>query len=407
MNELKEEIKSANSLIGNKKLNTKIKEATADLDCKSIKERTFCVLNDVTKIPKCSCCSKQVRFDKLKNEYSRFCSLSCYSMWRKENKLFRTNTTNEKLLKDKDNYVQCKVCGSAVKSIASHVKLSGDDIHKNWDLERYKKEFPNEPIIAKNTSKILSEKSKGENNAMHSSKTTKEFRQSISPFSIEFYKRKFSNESLEQQEKRLKEFISTVDYDSRLTESQLDYWIEKCNGDVEQAKELYKERQSTFTKEKCIKKYGEEKGLEVYNDRQEKWSIIMEEKYQNGEYHRSNGSNISSLNYEIVEYLPKTKYCLENEWFIHTGKRIYYYDYKLGNKIIEFNGDYWHCNPEIYESTFYNKSKQMYAQEIWNFEVIKLQAAKDNGFEVLTIWESDFKKHKKETLQRCVDFLKE
>ena len=33
-------------------------------------------------------------------------------------------------------------------------------------------------------------------------------------------------------------------------------------------------------------------------------------------------------------------------------------------KIIEFYGDYWHCNPLKYNSTFFNKHKELTAKQI-------------------------------------------
>ena len=48
--------------------------------------------------------------------------------------------------------------------------------------------------------------------------------------------------------------------ENRLSETQLDYWIEKKGYNEEEAKIKLSERQSTFSLEKCISKYGEEEG---------------------------------------------------------------------------------------------------------------------------------------------------
>lgn len=384
-------------------------EVSKNLDCKTKKERIFCNENGITsnsQKPKCKICSLPSKFNDTKNIYNKTCSKSCYNEWRKQDLISRKTKENNLLLQNKDEYFECKVCGTAVKAIASHLKLKKDEVHKDWDLKRYRKEFPNEPIISKKTSQILSEQSKGEKNAMHRTKTTKEFRQSNSPCSIEFYKRKFPNETLKQQQKRLKDFIEGVDYSERLTESNLEYWIEKCGGDLEKANRLYKERQRTFTKEKCIEKYGEEKGLEVWRERQEKWSTKMENMYKEGKFSRYNNKTFSKLSMEIIDNLPKEDaHFNENEFWIREGQRFYYVDYERKGKIIEINGDYWHCNPEIYQSDYFHKNKNMYAHQIWDYDNEKLNTLQEKGYQVLVIWEKDFNNDKEGTIRKCLEFL--
>ena len=36
---------------------------------------------------------------------------------------------------------------------------------------------------------------------------------------------------------------------------------------------------------------------------------------------------------------------------------------------------------------------------------MKIKTANDEGFDVLTIWDSEYKKNKMETIQKCLDFL--
>ena len=65
------------------------------------------------------------------------------------------------------------------------------------------------------------------------------------------------------------------------------------------------------------------------------------------------------------------------------------------NLIIEYNGDYWHCNPKKYNSTYFNKKKSKYAWEIWEYDKNKLELIKNNGYILEVIWESDFKSNDK------------
>jgi G:T-mismatch repair DNA endonuclease (very short patch repair protein) len=65
------------------------------------------------------------------------------------------------------------------------------------------------------------------------------------------------------------------------------------------------------------------------------------------------------------------------------------------NLIIEYNGDYWHCNPKKYNSNYFNKKKSKYAWEIWEYDKNKLELIKNNGYTLEVIWESDFKNNNK------------
>lgn len=52
--------------------------------------------------------------------------------------------------------------------------------------------------------------------------------------------------------------------------NRIEYYLAKGMS-YEDAEKALKERQSTFSKEKCIKKYGKEKGEEIWLERQNKW----------------------------------------------------------------------------------------------------------------------------------------
>jgi len=65
------------------------------------------------------------------------------------------------------------------------------------------------------------------------------------------------------------------------------------------------------------------------------------------------------------------------------------------NLIIEYNGDYWHCNPKKYNSNYFNKKKNKYAWEMWEYDKNKLELIKNNGYNLEVIWESDFKNNNK------------
>lgn len=59
------------------------------------------------------------------------------------------------------------------------------------------------------------------------------------------------------------------------------------------------------------------------------------------------------------------------------------------NYCIEYNGDYYHANPNIYNENFLNKHMNLTAKEIWDRDEIKIKYMNDIGFKTDIIWEYD------------------
>ena len=60
--------------------------------------------------------------------------------------------------------------------------------------------------------------------------------------------------------------------------------------------------------------------------------------------------------------------------------------------IIEFYGDYFHCNPRTYtDPSFYNRTLHMTAADKWKYDRRRLAAFRKNGYRTLVVWESDWR----------------
>jgi G:T-mismatch repair DNA endonuclease (very short patch repair protein) len=79
----------------------------------------------------------------------------------------------------------------------------------------------------------------------------------------------------------------------------------------------------------------------------------------------------------IEKLVPKSKYFAD----------IILLDKK---KIIEYNGDYWHCNPKKYDADYFNKKIKKYAKDIWENDLQRRKSLENLGYSILCIWESDF-----------------
>lgn len=245
--------------------------------------------------------------------------------------------------------------------------------------------------------KIASDAIKGIKNPNHKSATDDITRKKRSPFSKNF-------KGYKTEEDR-KEFLKLIDWSSRITSTQLEWWLNKGYS-LEEAQKLLKERQTTFTLDKCITKHGQEKGTRIFNERQSKWKKSLQENFEREGDSRSPSSKFANeIITQLCDYLKIEKPTKEKWMKCKETGNAYSYDFTYKKKIIEFNGDYWHCNPKIYESFFFNKNKGLTADEIWKHDNKKNNLAKKHGYQVLIIWENDWNTKQKETLKKCINFL--
>lgn len=115
----------------------------------------------------------------------------------------------------------------------------------------------------------------------------------------------------------------------------------------------------------------------------------MKKRIANGEL---KSFNRSKPEFEIIKYLESINLKVQPSFIIESKIfDIYIPDLNL---LIEYNGDYWHCNPKKYNSTYYNKKKSKTAKEIWEYYKNKLDLVKKYNYNCIVIWESDYKKDK-------------
>lgn len=178
-----------------------------------------------------------------------------------------------------------------------------------------------------------------------------------------------------------------------------------------EAEDLQSNSQKLFSKEICIKKYGEIKGIQVWQARQDDWQTKLnakspEEKARINRAKLSKGITVSKAEKMIVEKLstlgiiPKTQFTI-----LENNKKQFVYDIMYNNKIIEYNGDFWHLNPAMYSENFVNPRTKMIAKDKWKYDEYKIQFAQDQGFQVMVVWESEFKENKEKVIEQCIKFL--
>ncbi len=64
--------------------------------------------------------------------------------------------------------------------------------------------------------------------------------------------------------------------------------------------------------------------------------------------------------------------------------------------IIEVYGDYWHCNPKLFEEDFYHPQLKKTAKEKWQSDLVRQQYFESLGYTVEIIWEDELNNYRKQ-----------
>jgi very-short-patch-repair endonuclease len=78
------------------------------------------------------------------------------------------------------------------------------------------------------------------------------------------------------------------------------------------------------------------------------------------------------------------------------GRAIVDFYVKELQKVVEFYGDYWHCNPKIYKHDDIIKhpgASGKLVNEVWEHDRRREDAIKSLGVDVMVVWESDFREN--------------
>jgi hypothetical protein len=99
---------------------------------------------------------------------------------------------------------------------------------------------------------------------------------------------------------------------------------------------------------------------------------------------------ISKAEKELAKTFRRLNYRVKSQHLIES----YHFDLFVEelNLVIEYNGDYWHCNPLKYAPDFLHPQKQITAMELWEHDQMKKDLAIERGYNYHVIWESDYNK---------------
>jgi len=271
--------------------------------------------------------------------------------------------------------------------------------------------------------------------------------------SIESFIRKYGEEGKEK-------YLSWKENVGKASKNRntIDFFISKYGEDVGRERyNLYIERQRISHSEQVrgkekhkeissrsgnnrlsyIKKYGEEDGIKRWEERQKKWLLKMQSKTDE-EKKIINEKKKTTLNNFIARYGEtegKHRYRKMLERRMDTFNSMYpsmsckgcldeierrlnividrecfvdrfVVDGLYKNNVIEFYGDYFHCNPILYEENFYNPYIKKMATDKWKDDNERIDIIRKCGYNVYIIWESDWNSDKNRIIEELKNVIR-
>lgn len=334
-----------------------------------------------------------------KNEFTTtskatYCSNGCKELLRKRRIIEgnakiqeRRRQENNEKYKDVVDIPTCKLCNWKSISLQNHL------ITHNLTVQQYRDQYQatNAEIFHSSYTKIKSDRISGDKNPGYQHNGT------MSSFSKAYTKYDGLTEDLKIR--NIHNQISKANDSKRKNNSYTttaEYYITR-GFSPEEAEVLLKQRQTTFSLEKCIEKYGKEAGTERWINRQEKWLASSGV--------TSLKSGVSKISQELFNALSE-QYTMfscffatnghenNNEYVLKTPQGVVRLDFFVPatGKIIEFDGDYWHSD----------KNPRKICRETRDY---KIKTAFPH-YQILHVWEGEYRKDKEGTIQKCLNFLK-
>jgi len=204
---------------------------------------------------------------------------------------------------------------------------------------------------------------------------SKEERQKITPRSIKYWLEKgLSIEDATLQQKMFND------------RSSLSYFVSNLGTELGQRayQESCQKRTVVNNLQSYINRHGEEQGLEIW-----------QAKYKNrGPDSKLARAFFDQLYQRLPQYIKDQniyyKGLTEKEFGIRGVNQYYWFDFVISDIkfCIEFNGSYWHADPEIYApgTVLKMSGKEVLVDDKWKQDREKKQALESQGFIVKTVW---------------------
>lgn len=299
---------------------------------------------------------------------------------------------------ENEDFVICKICGQKGADLGTHII----DRHKITVAE-YKSQF----LGASIKSQRIRDNLKGNKNPAYNHGGR------LSPWSKNFLYG-YNEERHNLQIKKHKQMLIDNRENNKFN---IEYWLRKTDNNKELAKELYSKFQ-TRDLAWFMSKFGKEEGVTRHRNKIEKWLNTLKSKSIE-ELARINTSKVrkstrsySKAEKELFNVLKSKIPDMKDQLAIckdlsNPYKRFYLYDMAYKNKIIEYNGVFWHAHSNFYDEKFVNPYNHRTYKEIHDRDAHKLKVAENAGYSVHVVWEHEYNENKSKVIEECLVFLKQ
>lgn len=315
----------------------------------------------------------------------------------------------------------CKICGYQSIILSHHIKnehnLTTKEYCEKFNCDKY--DVFSKEYVEKKAKEYCDGLKEGKyKNNFQINNPGKNHGGKFSPYSKNFIKYEgLSQKEVDNTISQIFEKRNELYTQGDILSSQFGYWLKQGLSQEEALLKL-KKRQTTFTLEKCIAKYGEEEGTKRWKKRQERWlksftnkpqeelERIYKAKMEYGGYSKISQDLFWKLYERIKDKFKKIYFATldkqskqytekNNEYVLFINPKTpnngcYFLDFLVLDcmKVIEFDGDYWHSRAE-------NKERD----EKRNIEILT------KGFEILHIKECDYRLNEQQIIDNCIEFL--
>jgi very-short-patch-repair endonuclease len=296
--------------------------------------------------------------------------------------------------------MKCEICGFEGKSLVSHITRK-----HNMSIESYKKKYD---VISVHTVTVeqknhLSSLWKERMKIPYWKNKMSENKKSI--WNVEYWiSLGYSkDDAVDIVKKYQSENSKKRDYTTSPSILNKQHWIKK-DYSIEDASQKISEIQSKLSAHSS--KFT---GHTHNEDSKSKISNSMKSHirlYGNGEWASHFGDSWSSITrsngeIEVFNYVSGLYETATANQFI-CGYNI---DIAVGNKLIEYFGDFWHGGELLFNELDIHPVRKIPIYEIIEYDKIKINTLIETGYEVLIIWESEYNMNKLEVFDKIKKFL--
>ena len=360
-------------IIQNSPYVTQIENISNVIGSKNPRQILWHILNDQIEKPICKMCNVNfAKWHEDKWEYRLFCSGSCASKY------------SSILYREKCN----KLLG-----VSHHTKLESCKQKKiETCLKKYGTEYTTQNKEIKQKRKETCQKIYGGNAPACSI----DVRNKMQDTSIERYGVPIATERTDIRNKISKTCLERYGVENALQHPR---FVQKSRETSFQRYKRFSHMQKTFS-EYCFNTTSDPQILEQYLSNKSVLTAAKELGINYSSLYQiiakfnlkvvNKGLGISSPQNELATWFKE-----QNISFVYSTRKIikpyeldfYFPDY---NMAIEFNGDYWHMNPEFYKATTVQRITKKTAKEIWDHDLTKKNLCEDKNIYLITIWENDW-----------------